>query len=58
MAGSFDIMQERITKASRWLGDSRLRYFIIQPKLGDIGLLEFDHGSEAIDIGYETTISF
>ncbi|MCL4409863.1 patatin-like phospholipase RssA [Aliidiomarina haloalkalitolerans] len=53
MAGSIDIMQERITKA-RMAGDPP--DILLQPKLGDIGLLEFDHGSEAIDIGYETTI--
>lgn len=53
MAGSIDIMQERITKA-RMAGDPP--DILLQPKLGDIGLLEFDHGSDAIDIGYETTI--
>lgn len=53
MAGSIDIMQERITKA-RMAGDPA--DVLIQPKLGDIGLLEFDHGAHAIDLGYQTTM--
>ncbi|MCH8491795.1 MAG: patatin-like phospholipase RssA [Idiomarina sp.] len=53
MAGSIDIMQERITKA-RMAGDPP--DILVQPKLGDIGLLEFDRGSHAIDLGYETTM--
>lgn len=53
MAGAIDIMQERITKA-RMAGDPP--DVLIQPKLGHIGILEFDRGNEAIDIGYETTI--
>ncbi|MCC5856442.1 MAG: patatin-like phospholipase RssA [Idiomarina sp.] len=53
MAGSIDIMQERITKA-RMAGDPP--DILLQPKLGDIGLLEFEQGSHAIKIGYETTM--
>lgn len=53
MAGSIDIMQQRITKA-RIAGDPP--DILIQPKLGHIGLLEFDRGQEAIKLGYETTM--
>lgn len=53
MAGAIDIMQERITKA-RMAGDPP--DVLIQPKLGHIGILEFERGNEAIEIGYETTI--
>lgn len=52
MAGSIDIMQERITKA-RMAGDPP--DILLQPKLGEIGLLEFYQGEMAIEIGYETT---
>ncbi len=53
MAGSIDIMQERITKA-RLAGDPP--DVLVQPKLGHIGLLEFDSGNDGIDVGYDTTI--
>ncbi|RUO57857.1 patatin-like phospholipase family protein [Pseudidiomarina insulisalsae] len=53
MAGAIDIMQERITKG-RIAGDPP--DILVQPKLGHIGLLEFERGNEAIDIGYETTM--
>ncbi|MGX5914263.1 patatin-like phospholipase RssA [Aliidiomarina sp. Khilg15.8] len=53
MAGSIDIMQERITKA-RMAGDPP--DVLLQPKLGHIGLLEFERGQEAIEVGYETTM--
>lgn len=53
MAGSIDIMQERITKA-RIAGDPP--DVLIQPRLGDIGLVEFERGEEAIKVGYETTM--
>jgi NTE family protein len=53
MAGSIDIMQERITKA-RMAGDPA--DVLLQPKLGHIGLLEFERGKEAIEVGYETTM--
>lgn len=54
MAGSIDIMQERITKA-RMAGDPP--DILLQPKVGDIGLLEFEMGEHAIDIGYKTTMN-
>lgn len=53
MAGAIDIMQERITKA-RMAGDPP--DILLQPKLGHIGILEFERGKEGIDIGYETTL--
>src|SRR5690554_2562298 len=53
MAGSIDIMQERITRA-RLAGDPP--DILLQPKLGEIGLLEFELGEEAIKIGYDTTM--
>lgn len=52
MSSSIDIMQERITKA-RIAGDPP--DILIQPKLGHIGIMEFDRGNEGMDIGYETT---
>ncbi len=52
MSGAIDIMQERITKA-RMAGDPP--DILIQPKLGHIGIMEFDRGNEGIEIGYETT---
>ena len=52
MSGAIDIMQERITKA-RMAGDPP--DILIQPKLGHIGIMEFDRGKEGIEIGYETT---
>lgn len=53
MAGAIDIMQERITKA-RMAGDPP--DVLLQPKLGHIGILEFERGEEAIQVGYETTL--
>lgn len=53
MSGSIDIMQERITKA-RLAGDPP--DILIQPKLGQISIIEFERGNEAIAVGYETTI--
>lgn len=53
VATSIDIMQERITRA-RLAGDPP--DILIQPKLGGIGLLEFERGKEAIDIGYQATL--
>ncbi|MGM0482033.1 MAG: patatin-like phospholipase RssA [Pseudomonadota bacterium] len=52
MSSAIDIMQERITKA-RMAGDPP--DILIQPKLGQIGIMEFERGNEGIDIGYETT---
>lgn len=53
MAGAIDIMQERVTKA-RMAGEPP--DVLLQPKLGHIGILEFERGKEAIEVGYETTI--
>ncbi|AVJ55753.1 patatin [Idiomarina sp. OT37-5b] len=53
MSSAIDIMQERITKA-RMAGDPP--DILVQPKLGHIGIMEFDRGNEGIDIGYETTL--
>ncbi|RUO44212.1 patatin [Aliidiomarina taiwanensis] len=53
MAGSIDIMQERITRA-RMAGDPP--DILLQPKLGEIGLLEFEDGEKAIQIGYDATM--
>lgn len=53
MAGAIDIMQERVTKA-RMAGDPP--DILLQPKLGHIGILEFERGEEAIEVGYETTM--
>lgn len=53
MASAIDIMQERITKASFSTNPPDI---LLQPKLGRLGLLEFDQGADAIRIGYETTM--
>ena len=53
MAGAIDIMQERVTKA-RMAGDPP--DVLLQPKLGHIGILEFERGEDAIRVGYETTL--
>ena len=53
MAGAIDIMQERVTKA-RMAGDPP--DVLLQPKLGHIGILEFERGEEAIQVGYESTM--
>lgn len=53
MAGSIDIMQERITRA-RLASDPP--DILLQPKLGEIGLLEFEKAEKAIEIGYQTTM--
>lgn len=53
MAGAIDIMQERVTKA-RMAGDPP--DVLLQPKLGHIGILEFERGEDAIKVGYETTL--
>lgn len=53
MTNAIDIMQERITRA-RMAGDPP--DILIQPKLGEIGLLEFARGAEAIELGYQATM--
>jgi len=51
MAGSINIMQDRITK-SRMAGDPP--DYVISPRLGRLGLLEFDRAEEAISEGYDS----
>lgn len=51
IAGSIDIMQDRITRA-RLAGDPP--DILIAPRLGHIGILEFDRAEEVIAIGYDT----
>jgi len=50
MASSINIMQDRITK-SRMAGDPP--DVLLSPRLAQLGLLEFDRASEAIEEGYE-----
>ncbi len=52
MAGSLDIMQDRITR-SRMAGDPP--EVLISPKLSRVGLLEFERAEESIRAGYEAT---
>ena len=52
MAGSIDIMQDRITR-SRMAGDPPDVH--IAPKLNHIGLMEFDRAEEAIEGGRKAT---
>ncbi|AWU95109.1 patatin-like phospholipase family protein [Azospirillum ramasamyi] len=49
MAGSIDIMQDRITR-SRLAGEPP--DVLIAPRLAHIGILEFDRATEAVEIGY------
>ncbi|CAO3445537.1 patatin-like phospholipase family protein [Azospirillum largimobile] len=49
MAGSIDIMQDRITR-SRLAGEPP--DVLIAPRLAHIGILEFDRAAEAVEIGY------
>lgn len=50
IAGSIDIMQDRITR-SRLAGEPP--DVLIQPRLGRVGILDFDRAEEAIEIGRE-----
>jgi NTE family protein len=50
MMEAFNIMQDRITRA-RLAGDPA--DMMISPRLGRIGLIDFDHAAEAIAIGAE-----
>jgi NTE family protein len=54
VAGSIDIMQDRITRA-RLAGDPP--DVTIAPRLGHIGILDFDRGEEMVRIGRLTTES-
>lgn len=49
MAGSIDIMQDRITR-SRLAGEPP--DVLIAPRLSHIGILEFDHAEEVVEIGH------
>ncbi|WP_029008914.1 patatin-like phospholipase RssA [Azospirillum halopraeferens] len=49
LAGSIDIMQDRITR-SRLAGEPP--DVLITPRLGHIGILEFDRAHEVVEIGY------
>jgi len=49
LAGSIDIMQDRITR-SRLAGDPP--DVLVTPRLGHIGILEFDRAAEVVEIGY------
>lgn len=52
VAGSIDIMQDRITR-SRLAGEPP--DVLIAPRLGHIGILEFDRAKEVVEIGYKAT---
>jgi len=49
LAGSIDIMQDRITR-SRLAGEPP--DVLITPRLGHVGILEFDRAAEVVEIGY------
>jgi len=51
MASAINIMQDRITK-SRMAGDPP--DVLLSPRLGELGLLEFDRADEAIAEGYDS----
>jgi NTE family protein len=53
MAGSIDIMQDRITR-SRLAGEPP--DVLIAPRLGHVGILEFDRAAEAVAIGHAATL--
>lgn len=52
---AINVMQDRITR-SRMAGDPP--DVILSPRLGHLGLLEFDRGSEAMEQGYKATMDF
>lgn len=54
LAASIDIMQDRITRA-RLAGEPA--DVLIQPRLGHIGILDFDRAEEAIEIGFKSTLA-
>lgn len=53
VAGSIDIMQDRITR-SRLAGEPP--DVLVAPRLGHVGILEFDRATEVVEIGYAATI--
>ncbi len=54
VTGSIDIMQDRITR-SRLAGEPP--DVLIAPKLGHIGIMDFDRAEEAVDTGYRTALA-
>lgn len=54
MVESYNIIQDRISRA-RLAGDPP--DYALHPRLSDIGLAEFHRAAEAIDRGYEVTVS-
>jgi NTE family protein len=54
VAGSVDIMQDRITR-SRLAGDPP--DVLIAPRVGQIGILQFDRTGEAVDQGYAAAMA-
>jgi len=54
VTGSIDIMQDRITR-SRLAGEPPDA--LISPRLGHIGIMDFDRAAEAVDIGYRTALA-
>lgn len=54
VTGSIDIMQDRITR-SRLAGEPPDA--LISPRLGHIGIMDFDRAAEAVDIGHRTTLA-
>ncbi|ACI99103.1 patatin-like phospholipase family protein [Rhodospirillum centenum] len=54
LAGSIDIMQDRITR-SRLAGEPP--DVLIQPRLGHIGILDFDRAEELIAIGHAAAVA-
>jgi NTE family protein len=54
LMGSIDIMQDRITRA-RLAGEPA--DVLITPRLGSIGVIDFDRGEEMIERGYDATIA-
>lgn len=54
MAASIDIMQDRITR-SRLAGEPA--ELVLAPRLGHIGILDFDKAEELIELGHSTTMS-
>jgi NTE family protein len=54
MASSIDIMQDRITR-SRLAGEPP--DVLLTPRIGHIGILEFEKADELIDLGYSATMA-
>lgn len=54
LAGSLDIMQDRITRA-RLAGEPA--DVVITPPIGHIGVLDFDQPDELVRLGYEATVA-